>query len=132
MLKRRWSATILRYLDAGMNKPAQITAREPLLSPKVVSERLRTMLRYKLVWRYPQRGSADIIEYRLSPLGKRILGMLDTIDQIDLEQRNNLLSLEQEMKQFPEHSGKLVEPSPTSPSNAESLHSTSSLKTKHS
>jgi hypothetical protein len=90
------------------------------------------MLRYKLVWRYPQRGSADIIEYRLSPLGKRILGMLDTIDQIDLEQRNNLLSLEQQMKDFPEHPGKIVEPSPTIPLNAESLHSPSSAKIKHS
>ncbi len=98
-----------------------------MLSSKVVSERLRTMLRYKLVWRYPQRGEPETIEYRLTPLGKRILGMLDVIDQIDLEQRTKQNSLHEELKMYPEGPPRLVDETtrstdlPTSPSTKPDL-----------
>lgn len=83
MLKRRWSASILRYLDKGITDPAEITKNEANLSPAIMSQRLRAMLRYALVARYPRPAPSKVVEFRLTPRGKKILKMLDIIDQLD-------------------------------------------------
>lgn len=83
MLKRKWSTIILRHLEKGLNDPAEITKQEPGLSAKVLSERLRTMLRYDLVARFPRPSPGGIVEYRLTLFGKKILEMLNAIDQLD-------------------------------------------------
>jgi len=88
MLKRRWSANILRYLDRGVTDPAEITKNEVNLTPAIISKRLRTMLRYALVARFPRPSPSKVVEFRLTPRGKKILKMLDVIDQLDrLDQR---------------------------------------------
>jgi len=83
MLKRRWSARILRYLDRGVTDPAEITKTEANLSPSVMSQRLRTMLRYSLIARYPRAAPSKVVEFRITARGKKILKMLDVIDQLD-------------------------------------------------
>jgi DNA-binding HxlR family transcriptional regulator len=83
LLKRKWSATILRYLEKGITDPAEITKREVNISTKVMSERLRTMLRYGLLARYPRPSPSTVIEYRLTPFGKKLLEMIDAIDNLD-------------------------------------------------
>ena len=88
MLKRRWSVSILRYLDRGITDPAEITKNEANLSPAIMSQRLRTMLRYALVARYPRPAPSKVVEFRLTPRGKKILKMLDIIEKLDqLDQR---------------------------------------------
>jgi len=53
-----------------------------------MSQRLRAMLRYALVARYPRPAPSKVVEFRLTPRGKKILKMLDIIDQLDrLDQR---------------------------------------------
>jgi DNA-binding HxlR family transcriptional regulator len=83
LLKRRWSATILRYLDAGISDATEILRREAKLSVEVLNERLRTMHRYELIHRQPRPGSDRTIEYRLTVRGQHLLHMLDYIDQLD-------------------------------------------------
>jgi DNA-binding HxlR family transcriptional regulator len=83
LLKRKWSATILRYLDRGITNPAEITRHEVNISTKVMSERLRTMLRYGLLARFPRPSPSTIIEYRLTPLGKKLLEMINAIDELN-------------------------------------------------
>src|SRR5208283_3012962 len=39
--------------------------------------------RYALVARYPRPAPSKVIEFRLTPRGKKILKMLDIIDQLD-------------------------------------------------
>jgi DNA-binding HxlR family transcriptional regulator len=91
MLKRRWSASILRYLDRGVTDPAEITKNEVKLTPAIITKRLRTMLRYALVARFPMPSPSKAVEFRLTPRGKKILKMLDIIDQLDrLDQRLTL------------------------------------------
>lgn len=81
MLKRKWSATILRRLNAGVHDAVEITKLEPGLSPKVISERLRTMHRYALVTRFPR--PTGVIEYRVTTRGKKILEILNTISAVE-------------------------------------------------
>ncbi len=83
MLKRRWSAVILRHLDQGMTDPDDVIRCEEGLTASIMSERLRTMLRYGLIARYPRPAPSTVVEFRLSARGKKILKILDVIDQLD-------------------------------------------------
>ncbi len=83
LLKRKWSATILRYMAKGVSDPAEIARHEVDLSTKVMSERLRSMLRYGLLARFPRPSPSNVIEYRLTPLGKTLLEMINTLDELD-------------------------------------------------
>jgi DNA-binding HxlR family transcriptional regulator len=83
MLKRKWSAAILRYLVQGVTDPADIVRHEPDLSASVMYERLRAMLRYELVGRFPRPAPSKVVEFRPTPRGKKILKMLDVIDRLD-------------------------------------------------
>jgi DNA-binding HxlR family transcriptional regulator len=95
LLKRKWSATILRYLEKGISDPAEITKREVNISTKVMSERLRTMLRYGLLARFPRPSPSTVIEYRLTPLGRKLLEMINAIDELDQELIKSRKSLEE-------------------------------------
>jgi len=83
MLKRRWSASILRYLEKGVTDPAEITKNEASLTASIMSQRLRTMLRFGLVARFPRPAPSKVVEFRLTPRGRKILKMLDIIDHLD-------------------------------------------------
>lgn len=85
LLKRKWSAIILRHLADGITDPSEINKREPDLSPKAMNERLRNMLRFSLITRYPGSSSAKIVEYRLTARGHKMLKVLNFIDQLDQE-----------------------------------------------
>ena len=85
LLKRRWSAVILRHLAAGINDPAEICKRESEISTSAMNERLRNMLRFNLITRYPRASPSKIIEYRLTARGQKVLKILNFIDQLDAE-----------------------------------------------
>ena len=85
LLKRKWSAVILRHLADGITDPAEIGKREADLSPKAMNERLRNMLRFCLITRYPSSTNAKLVEYRLTARGHKILKVLNFIDQLDEE-----------------------------------------------
>jgi DNA-binding HxlR family transcriptional regulator len=95
LLKRKWSATILRYVAKGVSDPAEITKHEVDLSTKVMSERLRSMLRYGLLARFPRPSPSTVIEYRLTPLGKKLLEMINAIDELDQELIKSRKSVEE-------------------------------------
>ena len=97
LLKRKWSATILRYLDQGVSDPAEITRREINISTKVMSERLRTMLRYGLLARFPRPSPSTVIEYRLTPLGRKLLEMINAIDELDQQLIKSRQSMEENL-----------------------------------
>ena len=85
LLKRKWSATILRHLAAGINDPSQICKKEPGISMPAMNERLRNMMRFCLINRYPRGSPTKIVEYRLTARGQKVLKILNFIDQLDQE-----------------------------------------------
>jgi DNA-binding HxlR family transcriptional regulator len=114
LLKRKWSATILRYLEKGVNDPAEITRHEVNISTKVMSERLRTMLRYGLLARFPRPSPSTVIEYRLTPLGKTLLDMINAIDQLDQQLIKSRKSMEESLGINPVPTPDLKVPPPAS------------------
>lgn len=112
MLKRKWSAIILRHLEKGITDPSEITKCEAELSVTVMNERLRTMLRYGLIARYPRPAPSTMIEYRLTPLGKRILEMINAIDELDRQLSQQLRKTRRSMEEnFGIHSNPMPESS---------------------
>ncbi len=85
LLKRKWSAVILRHLASGISDPTEIAKRETYLSSKAMNERLRNMLRFCLISRFPNSTNAKMVEYRLTARGHKILKVLNFIDQLDDE-----------------------------------------------
>lgn len=83
LLKRRWSAVVLRDLEQGLTVPEDLVQREPGLSPAVLGERLRAMLRFGLVARFPGASPSTAVEFRLTARGRKILRILDLIEQLD-------------------------------------------------
>ncbi len=73
---------ILGHLEKG-TCPTEIVVREPGLTGHVLSERLRSMLRYRIIARYPHPSPSSVIEYRLTPLGRKVWEMLKTIEELD-------------------------------------------------
>jgi len=97
LLKRKWSATILRYLAGGIAVPAEISKREPELTVAVMNERLRTLLRYALVTRTRRPAPAKDTEYHLTPRGQKLLQMLNIIDRLDQQPANYELTIEEHL-----------------------------------
>lgn len=87
LLKRKWSSIILSHLHSGLTDPIDIAKVEPNISPKVMSERLRTMVRYGLITRFSRPSPSDVIEYRLTVLGAKIIEMIDCINKLDQQFR---------------------------------------------
>ena len=57
-----------------------------------MNERLRNLLRFCLITRYPCSTNAKLVEYRLTARGDKILKILNFIDQLDedtAQQDNN-------------------------------------------
>ena len=105
LLKRKWSSVILRYLHQGLNDPAEISKIETSISTKVMSERLRTMVRYGLIARFPRPSPSAVIEYRLTALGKKILEMIDCINSLDEQFRQGRFALRGKLDASPEDQG---------------------------
>jgi DNA-binding HxlR family transcriptional regulator len=102
LLKRKWSAVILRAMNKGLNDPVDIVRVEPSISPKVMSDRLRTLVRYGLIARFPRPAPSSVIEYRLTPLGKKILELIDGIDALDQQLREGTFSRRRHLDDMPE------------------------------
>jgi DNA-binding HxlR family transcriptional regulator len=83
LLKRKWSGTILRYLNDGTTNPEKIMERENALSQAALVERLRTMLRYSLITRHRRSSPQEMAEYRITTRGRKILSLLNLIDEFD-------------------------------------------------
>ena len=99
LLKRKWSVTILQHLRSGTTSAAQIMQLEKGLSVLALSERLRTLLRYGMILRHPRHGRrTEVINYRLTPKGRRILTMLELIDQLDELSDQDPRSLEEVLR----------------------------------
>ncbi len=99
LLKRKWSMTILRHLKNDTNDPVEIIRQEVDLSPSAMSERLRTMVRYNLIVRYLRPGRPKAVEYRLTPKGRRLLTILELINQLDRYPDHDPRSLEQILRE---------------------------------
>jgi DNA-binding HxlR family transcriptional regulator len=118
MLKHRWSNVILRYSERGVTDPAEIVNREPELTQSIITERLRAMLRYGLLARFPRPHPSTVIEYRLTSRGRSVLRMLDLIDELDQKEgRSRPVARDVPADPIPERSTAAVNPPSPAPAS---------------
>ncbi|MBX3461829.1 MAG: helix-turn-helix transcriptional regulator [Planctomycetes bacterium] len=79
----KWSLRLLALLAAGPQRPSAMQRACPGLSAKVLNERLRKFQRFGLVVRRVAGERPPIeVDYSLSPLGRRFLGLLAEVDRL--------------------------------------------------
>ncbi len=80
----KWSVRILQLLRAeDHRRPGTLLRACPGLSTKVMNERLRKMTRFGIVQRkvFGEKPPVEV-EYRLTPLGFRFMGILEEVRRL--------------------------------------------------
>lgn len=82
----KWSLRLLTLLAAGPQRPSAMQRGCPGLSAKVMNERLRKFRRFGLATRtvHGERPPVEV-EYALSALGERFVGLLAEVDRLQQE-----------------------------------------------
>jgi DNA-binding HxlR family transcriptional regulator len=79
----KWSLTVLGLIAEGVQRPGAMQRRVPGLTPKVLNERLRKLLRFGIIERQVYAEVPPRVEYRLTPFGRRFDGVLKEIAALD-------------------------------------------------
>lgn len=79
----KWSVRLLELCAQGHTRPSAFLRACPGLSAKVMNERWRKMLRFGIVRRTVIGEKPPLeVEYRLTPFGRRFLGILDEVRRL--------------------------------------------------
>jgi DNA-binding HxlR family transcriptional regulator len=81
----KWSAAIVAALGRGVHRPGQLERFIPGISTKVLTERLRRMLAYRLITRTEYPGLPLRVEYHLTPIGKKLASVIEQLHALEAE-----------------------------------------------
>ncbi|MDW8344783.1 MAG: helix-turn-helix domain-containing protein [Verrucomicrobiae bacterium] len=81
----KWSAAVLAAIGRGVTRPGQLERFIPGISTKVLNERLRKLLDYELITRHELPGKILRVEYRLTPTGQKLVGIIEQLRELDEE-----------------------------------------------
>lgn len=79
----KWSVCVLDLISRGVARPGAMQKSIDGLSPKVLNERLRKLLRFGLIERQVFAEVPPHVEYRLTPLGRRFDKLLAQIQELE-------------------------------------------------
>ena len=79
----KWSVRILQLCAEGPRRPAALLRSCPGVSPKVMNERLRKMMRFGILARSVFGEKPPIeVDYRLTPFGRRFMRILEEVRKL--------------------------------------------------
>jgi DNA-binding HxlR family transcriptional regulator len=79
----KWSVSVLGLIADGSHRPSALLRNCPGLSAKVMNERLRKMIRFGILERTVLGEKPPVeVQYRLTPFGRRFLGILDEVSRL--------------------------------------------------
>lgn len=81
----KWSAAIVGALSHGVNRPGELARYIPGISTKVLNERLRRLLEYRLITREAGEGFPLRVEYGLTEPGRRVATLLQQLQELNRE-----------------------------------------------
>ena len=85
----KWSTSVLDSLDRGINRPGEITRAIDGISPKVLNERLRKLLKYNLIKKFEYEETPPRVEYLFTDFGKKFLKIVNEIRALEDEILNS-------------------------------------------
>lgn len=81
----KWSLTVLQLVRQGVCRPGLMERSVEGLTTKVLNERLRKLIRYKILQRHAYPEIPPRVEYCLTPFGEKFVGILDKLAELDEE-----------------------------------------------
>lgn len=78
----KWTLHVLAQVRAGVTRPGRLVRTAEGLTTKVLNERLAKLVRYGVLEKISYPEIPPRVEYRLTPLGERLNGILDAIDAL--------------------------------------------------
>ena len=81
----KWSMTVLSLIAAGVTRPGAMQRQVQGLTAKVLSERLRKLMRYGVVEREVFAEVPPHVEYRLTDFGRRFNAIIEQIAALESE-----------------------------------------------
>jgi DNA-binding HxlR family transcriptional regulator len=79
----KWSVRLLQLCAEGHRRPSVFLRSCPGLSSKVMNERLRKMTRFGILKRTVYGAKPPLeVEYRLTPLGRRFMQILEEVRRL--------------------------------------------------
>ncbi len=79
----KWSAAVLAAIARGVTRPGRLERFIPGISTKVLNERLRKLLDYRLITRSEIPGRTLHVEYRLTGTGDKLAAIIEQISDLD-------------------------------------------------
>lgn len=83
MVGCKWSAAVLAALGRGVTRPGQLERFIPGISTKVLNERLRKLLGYRLITRREFPGEVHRVEYELTDTGRKLTAIIEQWRDLD-------------------------------------------------
>jgi DNA-binding HxlR family transcriptional regulator len=78
----KWTLHVLAQVRAGVNRPGALVRTAEGLTTKVLNERLSKLVRYGVLEKQSFPEVPPRVEYRLTPMGERLNGVLDAIEAL--------------------------------------------------
>ncbi len=82
LLGGAWTPQIVWYLSGGPRRFGELQKDIALISPKMLSTRLRRLEEKAVVMREVIQTSPPSVEYSLSPLGRELIPVIDSIVKV--------------------------------------------------
>ncbi|HVK99664.1 MAG TPA: helix-turn-helix domain-containing protein [Dongiaceae bacterium] len=79
----KWSVSVLLAVAQGVNRPGALERQIDGISTKVLSERLRKLSAFGLLEKQVFPEVPPRTEYRLTPVGERLVEIIGQIQQLD-------------------------------------------------
>ncbi|OUR93539.1 hypothetical protein A9Q84_18900 [Halobacteriovorax marinus] len=81
----KWSISILDLLNHGICRPGAMRREIDGLTTKVLNERLKKLLRYKIVIKHEYDEVPPRVEYKFTEFGTKFLRIVNEIQALQLE-----------------------------------------------
>lgn len=81
----KWSLTVYRLLDNGVNRPGEMVRQVDGLSTKVLNECLRKNVEFGIIDRIAYPEVPPRVEYKVTVFGKKFIRVLDEIEKLQDE-----------------------------------------------
>ena len=78
----KWTLHVLGQIRKGVRRPGALVRSADGLTTKVLNERLRKLVRFDVLERVSYAEVPPRVEYRLTPLGRRFVKLLDEIERL--------------------------------------------------
>lgn len=85
VIRCKWSLSVIDLVNRGINRPGAMERDVEGLTTKVLNERLRKLVRFRIMSKTSFPEVPPRVEYNLTDFGKRFVGLLDSIEQLEKE-----------------------------------------------